>query len=294
MGKLKGLLLLIRPANVVTAVADILAGIAVSGYLFAGQFDWRLIALLCLSTAALYGGGVVLNDLFDAKLDAVERPERPIPSGLVSKGEAAALGSTLLAAGIMFAAGVSWYPAGVIALLIAVASVVYDKWGKHQAILGPLNMGLCRGLNLLLGMSILPEALARFGWLSVVPIIYIAAITMISRGEVHGGSKKTLYSAVAFYLAVILAIFAVSLNNGHFYLALVFLLVFGAMIFPPLFRAIGEPVGRNIGKAVKSGVIALILMNAAWASAFGNVEFAIAIAFLLPVSLGLSRLFAVT
>lgn len=283
-----------RPANVVTAVADILAGVAISGYLSTGQLDWHLIVLLCLSTAGLYGGGVVLNDFFDAKLDAVERPERPIPSGVVSKGEAAILGSTLLLAGVLLAAGVSWYPSGVIALLIAIASVVYDKWGKHHSFLGPLNMGLCRGFNLLLGMSIIPEALSRFGWLAGIPIIYIAAITMISRGEVHGGSKKTLYTAVVFYLVVILTIFGVSLNNGHFYLALVFLLMFGAMIFPPLFRAVSEPVGKNIGKAVKSGVIALILMNAAWASAFGNPELAIAIALLLPVSLGLSRLFAVT
>ena len=283
-----------RPANVVTAVADILAGIAISSYLLAGQFHWQLIALLCLSTAGLYAGGVVLNDLFDAKLDAIERPERPIPSGLISKSEAAALGSTLLLAGVLLAGGVSWYPAGLIALIIAIASVVYDKWGKHHSFLGPLNMGLCRGLNLLLGMSILPEALSRFWWLSVVPIVYIAAITMISRGEVHGGSKKTLNTAAVFYLLVIMTIFGVSLNNGHFYLALVFLLVFAAMIFPPLLRAISEPVGKNIGKAVKSGVIALILMNAAWASAFGSVQFAITIALLLPVSLGLAKLFAVT
>lgn len=283
-----------RPANVVTAVADILAGIAISGYLFAGQFDRQLILLLCLATAGLYAGGVVLNDFFDAKLDAVERPERPIPSGMVSRGQAAAFGSILLLAGIVCAVAVSWYPSGVIALLIAIASVVYDISGKHHSFLGPLNMGLCRGLNLLLGMSIFPETLSRFGWLSIVPIIYIAAITMISRGEVHGGSKKTLNTAVVFYLVVILTIFGVSLNNGHFYLALVFLLVFGAMIFPPLFRAISEPVGKNIGKAVKSGVIALILMNATWASAFGSMELAMAIALLLPVSLGLSRLFAVT
>ncbi len=283
-----------RPANVVTAVADILAGVAIAGYAAGDSFGWEPVALLVLATAGLYGGGVVLNDFFDAGLDAVERPERPIPSGLISKVQAAAFGSTLLVGGVACAVGVSWNPQGIIALLIAAASVIYDKWGKHHSFFGPLNMGLCRGLNLLLGMSILPEALTRFGWLAAIPVVYIAAITMVSRGEVHGGSKKTLYTATVFYLAVISAIFGVSVGNGHFYVALVFLLVFAAMIFPPLFRAIKEPAGRNIGKAVKSGVIALILMNAAWASAFGNLELAIAIAFLLLVSLGLARLFAVT
>ena len=74
-----------RPANIVTAVADILAGIAMAGTLYFKQFDITAIILLILSTAFLYGGGVVMNDVFDADLDKVERPERPIPSGLIKK-----------------------------------------------------------------------------------------------------------------------------------------------------------------------------------------------------------------
>ncbi|HET9054644.1 MAG TPA: polyprenyltransferase, partial [Cyclobacteriaceae bacterium] len=49
-----------------------------------------------------------------------------------------------------------------------------------------------------------------------------------------------------------------------------------------------------IGKAVKAGVIALIVMNAAWAAAFGMIYFALLIVLLLPVSLLLGKLFAVT
>ena len=74
-----GLLRLTRPANIVTAIADILAGVAISGFLRDGH-DYTPVLWLVLSTVGLYGGGVVFNDVFDAKLDAVERPERPIPS----------------------------------------------------------------------------------------------------------------------------------------------------------------------------------------------------------------------
>jgi 4-hydroxybenzoate polyprenyltransferase len=66
------------------------------------------------------------------------------------------------------------------------------------------------------------------------------------------------------------------------------------MIYKPLLVAIKEPVGRNIGKAVKAGVIALILMNASWAAAFGELLIALVIVILLPVSIKLGRLFAVT
>ena len=66
------------------------------------------------------------------------------------------------------------------------------------------------------------------------------------------------------------------------------------MIYPPLFRAIKNPEGRLIGNAVKAGVLALILMNASWAAAFGVGTVALGILFLLPVSIFLAKAFAVT
>jgi 4-hydroxybenzoate polyprenyltransferase len=155
-------------------------------------------------------------------------------------------------------------------------------------------MGLCRGLNLLLGISILPFEVQYCWLLAVVPIIYIASITMISRGEVHGGSKATLYTASFLYAIVIVSILYFSFVKGNQLFALIFLVPFAWMIFTPLLAAIKEPVGKNIGKAVKSGVLALILMNAAWAAAFGAWYIALLIVILLPISLKLGRLFAVT
>lgn len=294
--KISGYLRLMRPANIVTSVADVLAGVAISGYFINGTNQIQNLApvfLLCLSTIGLYGGGVVFNDVFDAELDSIERPERPIPSGLISKREAITLGSVLLVAGVILAFLVS-LPSGSVAFLVAVFALGYDKWGKHQSFFGPLNMGLCRGLNLLLGISIVPFALQNCWFLAVVPIIYIAAITMISRGEVHGGSKLTLYTACFLYAIVFASILSLALRKGTILFALVFLLPFAWMIFTPLLNAIKEPVGKNIGKAVKAGVLALILMNAAWAAAFGALYLAIVIVILLPISLKLGQLFAVT
>ena len=62
------------------------------------------VILLVFSTIGLYGGGVVFNDVFDAELDKIERPERPIPSGLIKKAYAALFGIMLLIAGITSAA----------------------------------------------------------------------------------------------------------------------------------------------------------------------------------------------
>ena len=293
MSKFKALLSLTRPANLVTSVADVLAGMAIAGYFLIPNFPLGPLGWLCLATIGLYGGGVVFNDVFDAELDAVERPERPIPSGIVSKNMAILLGSSLLMMGIVASFFVN-QTAGVLAIAIAASALIYDRFGKHHTWLGPVNMGLCRGLNLLLGVSILPEQVMPWAWIGLVPIVYIAAITMISRGEVHGGSPVILRVAGLLYALVIGCVAALAQRQQQLGTALPFLLLFGYYIFPPLWRAVKEPVGRNIGLAVKAGVLSLIVMNAAWVAAFASFPLALMIFCLLPLSRFLAKVFAVT
>ena len=287
------LLRLTRPANLVTAIADVMAGMAIAGYYVILDADPVPVGWLCLSTVGLYGGGVVFNDVFDAELDAVERPERPIPSGQVSLGAATSLAIVLLVIGILAAWMVN-PTAGWLAVAIAVASVVYDKFGKHNAILGPLNMGLCRGLNLALGISILSDQVPVWASLGLIPIVYIAAITMISRGEVHGGNTGTLRIAGLLYGLVIGCIGAIAQRQNQLGTVFPFLLLFCYFIFPPLWRAVREPTGRNIGMAVKAGVLSLIVMNAAWVAAFASFPLAMLVVCLLPLSRLLAKVFAVT
>lgn len=283
-----------RPANIVTSIADVLAGIAISGILsMSAAIPISDVLWLCISTIGLYGGGIVFNDVFDFEIDKVERPERVIPSGAISLGEATGLGIGLLAIGIVAALLVN-NTAFVLATLTATAALVYNRWGKHHALLGPPNMGLCRGLNLLLGVSILPAMVFDLWYIAIVPIIYISAITMISRGEVHGSDRKPLYFAALLYGLVILMILGFAWDRQKLLIAIPFLLGFAFMVYRPLLKAIQQPTGSAIGKSVKAGVIALILMNGAWAAAAGHWILAVLIVLLLPISLWLSKQFAVT
>lgn len=295
LSKSLGYLRLVRPANLLTAVADILAGIAISGFLhkaYTNYLDLLPVACLCLATIGLYGGGVVFNDVFDAALDKMERPERPIPSGLITKTQAVILGSYLFLVGILAAFTVGRV-AGFIALSIMASALIYDKWGKHAS-WGPVNMGLCRGLNLLLGISLMEPVLQRFTWIAAVPVLYIAAVTAISRGEVYGGNIRTLRIAAACYALVYGTIAVLAVVNGRLLQASPFILLFIYMTNAPLIRAMKEPSGPNIGKTVKGGILALVAMNAAWAAAFSSVPYALTILVLLPLSLLLARAFAVT
>ncbi len=291
-GKMSGYFQLMRPANLVTAVADVLAGVTIAGALTMPDAGLS-IALLCISTIGLYGGGVVFNDVFDAELDKKERPERPIPSGRVPVERAILLGLLLLAVGIGAAFAVHGL-AGMLAVLISVAALVYDKWGKHHPIAGPVNMGICRGLNLLLGISILPAVFYEQAYLGIIPVIYIAAVTTISRGEVHGSDRRPLYLSAGMYVSVLFFILAFAASRGQMIPATVLTVLLAWMIGKPLLRAIGRPEGPLIGKAVKAGVVALIVLNATWAAAAGSLPMAIIILTLLPLSLILAKTFAVT
>jgi 4-hydroxybenzoate polyprenyltransferase len=291
---MKYYLQLMRPANLVTAIADILAGLSLAKFIFSTDtLSIQTIILLSVSTVGLYGGGVVFNDVFDAELDAIERPERAIPSGKVSKQNATILGFLLLAIGIFCASMVS-FESMIIAFSVAVLALVYDKFGKHHAFFGPINMGLCRGGNLLLGMSVMISSLHQFWWIGIIPVLYIAAITMISRGEVHGGNRSILYFAGFLYIIVSISQIVMSYQFGNLFITLPFVFLHIFLIFNPLIVAIKNPIGPNIGKAVKAGVLALIVMDAAWVSVSGNYPVAIGVLLLLPLSIKIAKMFAVT
>ena len=146
---------LLRPANVVTALADVLAGFAIAGLRHPETLPWLLLSSCCL-----YAGGVVLNDVFDRDLDRIERPERPIPSGRVSTRSAATLGGGAARCRCRGRRDAPRRRRAAMALAIAAAVLLYDAWGKRQAPIAPLNMALCRALNLMLGVAAVPAALA--------------------------------------------------------------------------------------------------------------------------------------
>lgn len=296
--KLKAYLQLCRPANLPTAAADIFAGISIAG-LFAGLSAFEIphsnffpALILIMASVFLYAGGVVLNDVFDIEIDTVERPERPIPSGVVPLGNARLFGFILLLTGIGLAF-LANRESGFISIFLAVAILSYDKFAKHHAFLGPLNMGVCRGLNLLMGISLL-NALESWPYV-LIPVVFIFAVTMVSRGEVHGKNKGNIVLAGLLYILVLLGVYYLHCvyADGDLW-HLVFLALFAFMVFRPLINAYNENSPANIKKAVKAGVISIILLDAAIAVAHSNIIVGLIVLLLLPLSMYLAKQFAVT
>jgi len=290
---------LARPANLPTAAADIMAGVAIAGIFTLSDSgsimatnSWSGIMFLICSSIFLYAGGVVLNDVFDSKIDHIERPERPIPSGLVSVKAASVYGTILLIIGVVFSYLVNTQ-CTIIALLLVASIVTYDAVAKNHGFFGPIVMGLCRALNLLLGMSILDELLLP--WIALIPMVYIFAITLISRGEVHGNNKNHIIWAGILYSIVIFTIVCVLIvQTDNFIQAIPFVILFGYLIYRPLYKAYVSNSPKTIKKAVIAGVLSLIVMDAAIAAGFSNWGYGLMVLALLPISMIFSKVFAVT
>ena len=242
----------------------------------------------------LYAGGVVLNDVFDAELDQVERPERPIPSGIVQKQFAAFFGAVLLLCGVIMAF-LSNQTSGYVALGIAFLVIAYDAYSKSHAIIGPFNMGLCRGANLMLGVSIFPENLPELSFLMIIPIIYVAAITVTSRGEVHGSSDASLNFAMGLYLLTTVMVLSLGILEAFtLWRSLIFLFLLIGLIVPPMLKAKRSREPSSVGQAVKYAVLGLIVLNAAMAAGFAGWFFGLLLLILLPLSILFAKIFAVT
>ncbi|MCS7019237.1 MAG: UbiA-like protein EboC [Cytophagales bacterium] len=300
---MKPYLQLMRPPNLPTAMSDVAAGAAIAAFFVKEQLpDWALLetlpfnhlALLLFATVCLYAGGVVMNDVFDADIDAVERPERPIPSGRVPLEHARIMGLTLLLAGVLASFAVNALCGGV-ALAVALLALVYDRYAKHQSFWGPFTMGLCRAGNLLLGMSWLGQWQPIYVLIMTTPLAYIASITYISRFEVRGGNAQKLGRTFTWELWAIISPTILGNSVAHnLWQPLPFVLLLMMLITPPLAKAQKEPTPENIKKAVKARVIGLIALNAAWAAAFGGWQWGVAALMLMPISRLLAKTFAVT
>lgn len=286
---LRGYLQLIRPANMVTAAADALAGYAACGL----PPDLRLWSL-AMASVCLYGGGVAFNDVCDRDLDRVERPERPLPSGRAGLARAVTLGAALLTAGVGLAFSVSTL-SGILACAIGGGALLYDMRAKHHRLAGPAVLGLCRAMNFLLGLSAGIGALGNGWYLALLPLTYVAAITAISSGEVHGGSRRTGLLALVLQASVGAALAALAAASGpNAPAAGILLLLLLARVGPPFWRAYLLPEPGRIRVAVRAGVLSLVVLDSVVACAYAGAPYGIAVLALLLVASPLARLFPVT
>jgi hypothetical protein len=197
---------LFRPPNLLTVPGDPLAGTLLAAASL-GVIP-PLPPLLAVMGAALvlYAAGLLANDFFDRSVDARERPARPIPSGAVSAPGVLIAALLLTLAGLLLAAEGGRTTLSV-ACLLAACSWFYNAIGKRIAWLGPLNMGLCRGLSLLMGAALMgPGVPAGMRVLIAATLltVFIAAITLAARNEACQDESRRVPKWLAWAIPLIL------------------------------------------------------------------------------------------
>ncbi len=278
---------LLRLPNLVTAVADVAAGLALAAGPLVGEATLLLAAGPCL-----YGGGVVLNDWFDRRVDALERPSRPLPSGEVSPPAALAAGLSLLAAGVALASAAGTR-AGVIAAAIALLALAYDAGVKRWAVGATLAIAACRLLDVGLGLSAAP--LGRAGLLYPLPLaLFVTAAMPLSRVEVTGGERgaprlSLLLLAAAPTSAALLA--GGGLLAGRAVAAVALVAAAAAFGLRPALRT---PTPEHIQGAIRAILLGLIPLDAALALGGGRPWLALPILLLLLPARRLARRIAMT
>jgi 4-hydroxybenzoate polyprenyltransferase len=174
----RAFLLLSRVSNLPTVWSNVLAGwIAATSR---GGEATALVVAIAIAISLMYTGGMFLNDAFDAPFDAAARPDRPVPSGVVSRAEVFTFGVLLLAVGVLLVAVVAGARPFAWAMALAAAIVGYDYHHKGFG-LGPIVMGVCRGLVYCVAGSVAaPLSLAV-----IVPAIlltaYTASLTLVAK-----------------------------------------------------------------------------------------------------------------
>jgi 4-hydroxybenzoate polyprenyltransferase len=308
--RLRAFATLVRLPNVFTAPPDVIAGAALAAAvpgtsLVVGESPGGdgvavvEVVGLALASASIYAAGTTLNDYFDADVDAVERPERPIPSGRVAPAEALAVGVVLIIAGIALALASTGLRGLVVATALSGLVVAYDALAKGTR-LGYLLMGSTRGANVLLGTTTVAFASGIPAWILSVPAAvtaYVAAVTWMAADEARGGDRIAIAAVAVLAVAatavppVLTAVATDGLLRPT--VAAVVALAFLGFVGRPLASAYRDPSPSVVGPTVGKCVLGLVVYAGSVATVAGLAWTAAALAFLVPAT-GLARVFDVS
>ena len=223
-------------------------------------FNIQTLIWLLIGSSLVYAGGCFLNDACDHHFDQKHRPERPIPSGILSLAQVWTLGIIQLGFGalaLIKGAGCSWpWIAGLILCILA-----YDLIHKKSAF-GIILMGGCRSLlwisagTAASGMSPAPML---YVWAIAVGL-YVVGISWFARNESKSRAQQeeneNLWERIPIVLLFIVPLIALgylilwnNLDPIRVFLANVVGLLAGGVAFFAILQ-MRKPEDGAIGKGV--------------------------------------------
>ena len=219
MGKLSGYLRLMRPINCLMMGFAVIVGAALASP-DALNTLWQNLVYGFVTGFMLTAASMAINDYYDREIDAINEPNRPIPSGLIKPKEA--LIFSLISTAIGFAASYLTDTAYLLCLVTAIiawiVSVAYTTVGKRSGLVGNFLVSACVAVPFIYGSIVIADEVKR----SVLLFALMAFLSITGREVTKGivdvqgdrrqnvktvalryGEKKAAVGASLFYLSAV-------------------------------------------------------------------------------------------
>ena len=216
MGKLSGFVRLMRPVNCAMMGFAVFVGAVLADPNFFNA-SWLGIVYGFVTGFLLTAASMTINDYYDRAIDAINEPNRPIPSGAVSTQQALAFVFVLSLVGFVFA-----YFTSILCLLVAIISwivvVAYVTVGKKSGLPGNFFVSTCVAIPFIYGSIAVVGSVP----LSVVLFTLMAFLSNTGREITKGivdvkgdsaegiktlavryGEKNAAVSAALFYVSAV-------------------------------------------------------------------------------------------
>lgn len=254
---------IIRPVNAVMAAIAVWIGALVAGV---GFVPSDFIMLGMLAVFLITGAGMIINDIFDINVDKVNKPERPLPSGRMTKRAAYTYAAILFVIGNLLSYFIST-TVFLIALFASVVLVAYAARLKRIAMAGHA------GISLLVALTFIYGGFIAGSYVATLPLAVLAFLSNIGRevfktiedvlgdkkagidtvAAKYGVFKAKMIASIFIILAVIFSFMPYALNIlGVVYL---FIVIAADIVF---IAAIGAPVRYSAKLCKFAMLIALI------------------------------------
>ncbi len=278
-----------------------------------GSFPPIKISILALFipmmgwTAALY-----LSDFLDKKLDSIQKPQRPIPSGRIKPYEALAIGAIFAISGF-FLSFLLTYKNIILVFVVAGLVFSYTKLSKSRGLMGNINRGIVTVAAYLFGVFSIDKSIGSipiYIWLlSLVFLFHDTNSNLVGAIRDMEGDKKGGYITIpvkygikiSVFISLILTIFWLSLTlylqynykflKIEFYLMMVLDILILISLYIYLFRAIKNYSRKKALRFHEFFVIERITLASAFIFGIINVYIAAIIFVSAIIITGLSQYF---
>lgn len=290
---IKDYLVLVRLPNLFTLPSNILVGMATVSSLAFTLTSFTQFLLLVTISVLLYCVGIVLNDLYDFDIDKKERPNRPLPSGKISRRSAIVLVAIFSTIALILSLQVSFSTLVISSILFSVI-FGYDKYLKNTHA-GPFTIASARVMNILLGTSVSLRSVDSYSqivtltFVLIITFVYVSLIGFISRYEVHGFSDNTkLLLPRAIVATVISSIILFSLMGFFKLESLIILSLFSFIMIISFSRIYRRDSGRT-QQIVRNMILSIIVLDSTFLTGIIGIELGLVVLTLMAPLLVLAN-----